>query len=69
MDGRELRVHIPWATGTPQNPISDEDLEAKFRDLVGPFISESAADRTVATVKSLDDVSDVSEIASLVSRD
>jgi 2-methylcitrate dehydratase PrpD len=67
-DGSTLVVHVPWATGTPQNPISDEDLQAKFRDLVGPYISEDAATRTVATVAALDDVADVSEIATLVNR-
>ncbi len=67
-DGSTLVVHVPWATGTPENPISDEDLEAKFRDLVGPYISEDAAARTVATVAALDDVADVSEIATLVNR-
>jgi 2-methylcitrate dehydratase PrpD len=67
-DGSQLVVHVPWATGTPQNPISDEDLEAKFRDLVGRYISESAADQTVAMVKVLDDLDDASKIAQLVSR-
>ncbi|HEX3244607.1 MAG TPA: MmgE/PrpD family protein [Chloroflexota bacterium] len=67
-DGSQLVVHVPWATGTPQNPISDEDLEAKFRDLVGPYISESAADQTISIVKALDDLNDVGTIAQLVSR-
>ncbi len=31
VDGRELRTVNPAATGTPQRPISDAELEAKFR--------------------------------------
>lgn len=65
-DGRSIDVHVPWATGTPQNPISDDDLEAKFHDLVWPFVPRWAAERIVAQTRSLEEVRDVRELTQLL---
>lgn len=67
--GGTMHVNVPWATGTPQNPISDEDLEAKFRDLVDGYLSPAQADRTVELTRTLDDLGSVTEIVHAVSVD
>lgn len=64
--GGTMHVNVPWATGTPQNPISDEDLQAKFRDLVDGYLPSATADKTVEIVKSLDDLQDVNELVRTV---
>jgi 2-methylcitrate dehydratase PrpD len=42
-DGRELRRHVPAATGTPSRPASDEQLYDKFRLCVASVISPVSA--------------------------
>ncbi|MBI2289306.1 MAG: MmgE/PrpD family protein, partial [Betaproteobacteria bacterium] len=37
-DGRVLEHHVPHALGTLARPMSDNDLEAKFRALVAPVL-------------------------------
>ncbi|MEX2356306.1 MAG: MmgE/PrpD family protein [Thermaerobacterales bacterium] len=50
-------VPHPW--GSPANPISDADLERKFRHLTGPALGESAAQLLVDLIWNLDSVGDV----------
>ena len=58
-DGRILERDIPHAIGSLEKPMSDRDLEAKFRDLAsGRFDS----DRVLAAMWSLDGIGDVSEL-------
>jgi 2-methylcitrate dehydratase PrpD len=61
--GREIRRFNPVATGMPANPMSDEDLEGKFRDCAA-FAGEDrgradALIRRIGTVESLPRASDL----------
>ncbi|MBI2292939.1 MAG: MmgE/PrpD family protein, partial [Betaproteobacteria bacterium] len=40
-DGRVLEHHVPHALGTLARPMSDNDLEAKFRALVAPVLPDN----------------------------
>ena len=42
-DGRVLDKHVPHAIGSLERPMSDADLEAKFRGLADPIIGAAAA--------------------------
>lgn len=42
-DGSELTEEVTHATGSPQNPLSDQRLEEKFLALATPTIGEGAA--------------------------
>ena len=58
-DGRVLERHVPHALGTLQRPMSDADLEAKFRALVEPVLPRDSVERLVELcwrAESLDDV-------------
>lgn len=61
--GAPLRTRIGQPYGEPDNPVSDEALEAKFRRLCTPVIGESAVDRTVAAVRDLKDLSFLTDLA------
>lgn len=37
-DGRKLRAETPWALGNPDNPMSWNDMQAKFHALVEPVL-------------------------------
>ncbi len=52
--GGETRTErIRHATGTPENPISDEELREKFTELVGPELGDEAARQVIGCVEKL----------------
>jgi hypothetical protein len=53
-DGRRWEARIHHASGTPENRLSDEDLAAKFHDLVDPMLGMSQASELEAQVWSVD---------------
>lgn len=42
-DGRTFEKHVPRATGTPGNPLSDEGLSAKFHSMADPLLGPERA--------------------------
>ena len=48
-DGRSVKVHVEHAIGSLQKPMTDADLESKFRDLSNPILG---VDRVNAILKS-----------------
>jgi 2-methylcitrate dehydratase PrpD len=46
-DGRSWTEHVSAATGTPGNPMSDQDLIEKFRDLAASRLSADALEELV----------------------
>ena len=62
-DGRVLERHVPHALGTLERPMSDGDLEAKFRALVEPVVTSEQAARLVELCWTAEDAPDIGEIA------
>ena len=62
-DGRTLRADTPYPLGDPENPLSWQQLEDKFRSLTGPVISQARQDEIISAVRSLEDLEDVKELA------
>lgn len=57
-DGTVLDKHVEHALGTFERPLSDADLEAKYRSLVTGVLADSPAARLIElcwTVVALDD--------------
>lgn len=63
--GARREVHVDHATGTRDNPMSDEAMEAKFRLNAEPVIGEKRASRIAETIWRLDDLADVRDILRL----
>lgn len=59
-DGHMQTLESAFPRGNPENPVSTEALEAKFRSLVEPRYSSTIASRAIETVHSLSDCEDVS---------
>ena len=51
--GKTSSEHISHATGTPENPISDEELREKFTELVEPELGARAVRCIFACVEKL----------------
>ena len=63
--GRTLDRHIEHALGSLENPMTDRDLEAKFRRLCGPVLDDSAIDAIIAACWSLESSADSGGLARL----
>ncbi len=63
-DGRTLTEHVQAATGTPGNPISDNELDDKVRELLEPTLGAPRAQHLMGLVHDLPSVKDVSVLAS-----
>ena len=62
-DGRVLNRFVENALGTLARPMSDADLERKFRGLAGEVLATSAADALVALCWSAEQLADGGAIA------
>ena len=65
-NGRNLTRRIEAATGTRTNPMSDSQVEAKFRDLVWAGLPQWKQERLIEMVWSVDELPDVATIADLL---
>jgi 2-methylcitrate dehydratase PrpD len=60
--GQSLSAQVRGNRGTPSAPLDDDELDAKFRELVGPVLGEERTERLLATCWQLDELDDVSEL-------
>lgn len=65
-NGETREQYIPYATGTGENPMTDGQMSAKFRQLAEPIIG-GRADKVLAQAWALEEVSDLAEFARLLS--
>ncbi|MFH1087961.1 MAG: MmgE/PrpD family protein [Chloroflexota bacterium] len=69
VDGKAYSKQVARPLGSPEKPLTAEQIEAKFRDCVTHSLSPlqpGAADRVIALVRRLEEVSDVREVIRLV---
>ena len=60
-DGTILRGAADYPRGNPENPVTTDDLEAKFMALVAPRFGHEVARRGIASVHSLDGCRDMAK--------
>jgi 2-methylcitrate dehydratase PrpD len=64
-DGREFKAHTTKPKGDPSNPISDEELGAKFRSLTSFLLSWQKIEKLHAMLMSLENVQDLAGVIEL----
>jgi 2-methylcitrate dehydratase PrpD len=64
-DGRTLEQHVAHATGSPDNPMTDEALEAKFRTLAATVLPDDQAERLLQAAWAMDTAPTLDELAKL----
>ena len=67
-DGRTLRADTEYPLGEPENPLSWQELEDKFRLLTSPVIPSPRQEEIIAAVRSLEGLSDLKELAWLTGK-
>ena len=61
-DGRTVNARTDHNKGTPDNPMSDDELSAKFLDLATPVLGESASGDILDRLWRLEEVDDIAEL-------
>lgn len=64
-DGRSLERRVAHNLGTPDNPMSDEQLEQKFVGLAAPVLGAARADDVATTCWRLLELPDIREVPNL----
>src|SRR5690606_16445310 len=49
-DGRVLEAEEPYRKGSMMNPVTAQELQAKFRSLASAVLTDAAQDRVIETV-------------------
>lgn len=60
-DGKTVEQQVDYPRGNPNNPMSDADIEEKFRALTSDALDAKGQDRVIAAVNNIDKASDLSE--------
>jgi 2-methylcitrate dehydratase PrpD len=62
-DGKTLEKFVEHAIGSVKRPMTDTNLEAKFRGLANPVLQAAATDSLIALCWRADTLADIAEIA------
>lgn len=65
-DGRAFTRLVPYPKGEPEAPMSQAEVERKFRDLAHVAITPAAADRVIALVDGLDRAEGVAALTAAI---
>ena len=65
-DGGKVSTRIDHAKGDPENPISNEELIEKFKDVTSDVISEKRADEIIEASMKIDEFKNVADFAKLL---
>lgn len=66
-ENNAFSCRIDHAKGSPENPMTDEELEAKFKDITGNFISDNHKEAIANTVRRICSMKDASIVSGLLS--
>jgi len=67
-DGSAHSTHVPHTTGSPENPMSDDQLITKYRAIASDALDDSGVTALFEAVWSLDRASSIGEAMELASR-
>jgi 2-methylcitrate dehydratase len=64
-DGRKEAIRVEYHRGHPRNPMSDAEIEEKFRSLAGDQLPKAQADKLLKCLWELDQLQDMRELIAL----
>jgi 2-methylcitrate dehydratase PrpD len=67
-DGKKMSERVDAVKGTAENPMTREEVIAKCRDLMDPWLGAAKCNRLIETVLQIDEVKDVRELRPLLQR-
>ena len=67
-DGTHLNERVNAVRGTTDNPMTREEVVAKCRDLITPFLGSTTCSRLIETVFELENAKDIRVLRPLLQR-
>ncbi|MFQ5902703.1 MAG: MmgE/PrpD family protein [Candidatus Binatia bacterium] len=64
--GKVIRARRSHARGHPKNPMTDAEVESKFRTLTAPVLPRSRANRILKRLWHLEDISDIGSLVKML---
>ncbi len=64
-NGMEFSREVFFPKGDPRNPLSFDEIEEKFRDLVRPVLSKKRMDQIIEMIQELESIEDVGKLLKL----
>jgi len=64
--GEKYSCQVLRPKGHPMNPMTDADVEEKFRSMAGKFMDEKQMRQVIDTIYNLDEVDDIGELIKLL---
>ena len=68
-DGRKFSKQLDYPKGDPRNPLSDEEIEEKFRVLAEGVLSAKAQDKLIDAIWNLEKFGPVAKLMALMKAD
>jgi len=68
-DGRKFSKQLDYPKGDPRNPLSDAEIQEKFRALADGVLSKKAQDKLIAAIWDLERCASVSKLMALMKTD
>jgi 2-methylcitrate dehydratase PrpD len=65
-NGTSYQERVDYARGTPGNPMTEAELQDKFRELASPVIPDEQVERIIQNVAELEKLDNVSKLAPLL---
>jgi len=65
-DGRKVQQRVSLAKGQPQRPLTEEELETKFRDCAARVLDNDRTEAVLKAVRSLEGVPDVATLSRML---
>ena len=65
--GENYEKHVENSPGTPDNPMSQLEIESKFKELSSTVINEDLSNSIINLVNNLHNVNDISSLSDLLS--
>jgi len=67
-DGTKLMERVEAVRGTPENPMSRDEIVTKSRDLINPVFGESACNALIEKILNLEKVTSIRELRPLLQK-
>jgi len=66
VDGKKLTRRVDNVRGTPENPMTRDEVQAKARDLIAPVLGATQSAEILGKISALENVADIRELRPLL---
>ncbi len=65
-DGKRYTIRVEYPKGDPMNPMSDEELFAKFRSNASPLVAPEKQKAIISAIMNLEDLTEIADLTQLL---